>query len=367
MIKLFGNILITMLLILPLAANSQMITRQKNIAKSYAISKTCLVQVTNKYGNIQIVPWEKDSASFSIEIKASDKKETDADLMLASIDVEFTNTPYYLIAKTIFKNSKNQVLTDLSDYANSLFNLGKDVEINYIIYIPQTSALKIDNKYGNIYTTNHSASVEFILSNGDFKANDLTGSNTKIEISFGNAVVNTITNGKLSIGYSDFEIKNATKLSVESKSAKLSITSVESLDIISKRDKYYIDTIGSISGQSDFSYINVYYLQDSFFMKALYGDINMTDVSDSLKFMNITSDCTDISILFRKSASIGLDVSCKKTELTYPAIISGVQKTITNEKAGEYKATGTIGEGKQTTASLVQISAISGSIALNIK
>jgi len=365
--KLSGNILlIVALLILPFAAKPQMFIKQKNIAKAYTVSKTCIVQVTNKYGDIQIVPWEKDSVVFSIDIKATDKKEADAVQTLSSVDVEFTNTPYYLIAKTVFKNSKNQVLTDLSDYANSLLNLGKNVEINYIMYVPQTTALKIENKFGNIYTTNHSASVEFILSNGDFKANDLTGSSTKIDLTFGNGTANTITNGKLTIGYSDFDIKKAVKLSVESKSAKLTIASVGSLEINSKRDKYYIDTVKSVTGQSDFSYINASYLQDSFFIKALYGDINLTDISDSLQFLNITSDCTDINLFFRKSSAVSLDLSCKKTDLSYPSTITGIQKTITNEKTSEFKAAGTLGEGKQA-ASPVQINAISGNITLNIK
>ena len=354
-----------LLLILPFTGNSQVFEKQKNITKSFAVNNDCSIQLINKYGDIHIVPWDKDSASFSIDIKVTDKKEADADKILNAIDVEFTSTPYYLIVKTVFRDSKNTVMSDIADYANSLFNIGKNVEINYIMNVPKTSSLKIENKYGNIYTTNHSGNVQFILSNGDFKANDLNGE-TKIDLSFGNGVVNTIKNGKLNIGYSDFEIKNSEKLTVESRSAKISITKINNINIDSKRDKYYIDTVGTINGQTDFSYINAYYLKESVFLKSLYGDINLTEISDGFGFININSSYTDIKLYIQRYSSVGFEMNCKKTELSYLSSITGIQKQSTNEKTGEYKAsgiTGTLSPAKST----VQINAVSGSITINSK
>ena len=362
----FKNIPLVLLFLLAfIAGKSQVFEKQKNIAKTFYVNNDCNIQVSNKYGDIQIIPWDNDSASFSINIKVTDKKEADADKILNAIDVEFTNTPYFLIAKTIFRDSKSQVMTDISDYTNSLFNIGKNVEINYIINVPKTSSLKIENKYGNIFTANHSGNVQFILSNGDLKANDLYGE-TKIDLSFGNGVVNTIKNGKLNIGYSDFEIKNAEKLTIESRSAKMSIGRVENIDIDSKRDKFYIDTVGTITGQTDFSYINAYYMKKSMFLKSLYGDINLTEISDGFSFININSSYTDIKLCVQKSSSVSFEMSCKKTELSYPSSITGIQKLITNEKTGEYKASGITGT-ESPARSAVQINAVSGSIMINSK
>jgi hypothetical protein len=354
------------LLVMPFAGISQSFEKQKNITRSFAVSKECNVQISNKYGNIQIVPWEKDSACFSIDVKVSDKKEADAEKMLNAIDIEFTNSPYYIIAKTIFKNSKNQVIEDFSDYVNGIFGIGKDVEINYILNVPGYSALKIDNKFGNIYTTNHTGNIDITLSNGDLKANNLIGSETKIELSFGNGVVNKIVNGKLNIGYSDLEIKEAGKLSIEGRSAKMNITKAERLDLNSRRDKFYIDTAAVITGTSDFSYINVYYLKESIFLKSLYGDINLTEIAGSVKFINLTSDYTDINLFFQRSCSSTIDLSCKKTELSYPSTVTGLTKQLINEKTGEYKVSGSIGTETEVK-SPVQITAVSGSIAINIK
>ena len=358
--------IIIFLLIFSVSGKAQVFEKQKNILKSFAVNKDCNIQVSNKYGDIHIVPWDKDSASFSIDIKVTDKKEVDAEKILNAIDVDFTSTSYYLIAKTVFRDSKSQVLTDLSDMANNLFNISKNVEIKYVINVPQTASLKIDNKFGNIYTTNHSGNIDFTISNGDLKANDLTGNDTKIELSFGNAVVNSIKNGKLNIGYSDFEIKNAGKLLVEGRSAKMNINKVESIDLNSKRDKFYIDTVTTITGKTDFSYVNIYYLKESLNLETLYGDINLAEIDKTFKYLNLNSEYTDIIFYFQKTAAVSFDLSCKKTELSYTPLFTGFQKQVLNEKTGEYKASGSLGSDSDTKAP-VQINAVSGSISVNTK
>ena len=357
--------LLLLILLLPFAGKTQGFEKQKNITKLFAVNKDCCIQINNKYGDIHIVPWDKDSACFSIDIKVTDKKESEAEKALAGIDVEFTNTPYYLVSKTIFRDSKSQIMTDFSDMANSLFNPVKKVEIRYIVNLPQEATIKVENKFGNIYTTNHSGSVQIILSNGDLKANNLTG-DTKINLSFGNGVVNTIKNGKLTVGYSELEIRNTVRLAIESKSAKISIAKAGNLDINSKRDKYYIDTVNTLSGQTDFSYINIYYLTESFFVKSVYGEINFAEIVSGFKFVNLSAEYTDIKLCFQKTSSVNVEMLCKKTELNYPPAVIGIQKQVLNEKTSEYKASGIIGTETQPGSS-VQINAVSGSIVINSK
>lgn len=358
--------IIILMFMFSVSVNAQVFEKHKNIIKSFASNKDCNIQVSNKYGDIHVIPWDKDSTSFNIDIKVTDKKETDAEKILNSIDVDFTNTIYYLIAKTVFHDSKNQVLADLSDMANNLFNISKNVEIKYIINVPQNSALKIDNKFGNIYTTDLTGNIDFTLSNGDIKANDLTGSETKIELSFGNAVVNSIKNGKLNIGYSDFDLKNAGKLLVEGRSAKMNINKVESIDLNSKRDKYYIDTVSAVTGTTDFSYLNIYYLKESLNLVTLYGDINLTEIDKAFKYLNLNSEYTDLIFYFQKTSAVNFALSCKKTELSFTPLFTGFQKQVINEKTGEYKATGAIGDSTEVKAP-VQINAVSGSISVNTK
>ena len=49
-------------------------------------------------------------------------------------------------------------------------NWNNRAEINYKVYVPKTCQLKLENKFGNIYMTDHQGKTEIALSNGDLKA-----------------------------------------------------------------------------------------------------------------------------------------------------------------------------------------------------
>ena len=93
-----------MIIILSMGATAQVIELNKTIKKSFKILPETNVQITNKYGNIQIVPNETDSIRFEIEIKVADKLVDKVTKVLNSIDVQFNSTPYYTIAKTVISD-----------------------------------------------------------------------------------------------------------------------------------------------------------------------------------------------------------------------------------------------------------------------
>ncbi|NTW31505.1 MAG: hypothetical protein HGB12_02575 [Bacteroidetes bacterium] len=59
-------------------------------------------------------------------------------------------------------------------------------------------------------------------------------------------------------------------------------------------------------------------------------------------------------------------MNCKKTELSYTSNLAGIQKQVTNEKTGEFQASGVTGP-EALAKSAVQINAVSGSITVNSK
>lgn len=357
------RILITIVLYaIQFSLRSQPFEHTKSLVKTYAAIKDCSIQISNKYGDVQVVPWDKDSVKFEINVKVVNKKDDDAMKKMNNIDFSFTSTPYYVIAKTVFLDSKNGILNDLSDAAGSLISSGNYVNITYVVSVPSANSLNIDNKYGNVYTTNHSNSFQLTLSNGDFKANNLTG-DSKINISFGNASVNEIAKGKVEASYAEFEIKKAGKLNIVGRSSKFNIIYAESLELDSKRDKFYIDTLLYMSGETDFTYINTGILKSQISLNTSFGDLLIQGLSDYFKNMNIISSYTDISLTIPSGFSSAVDITYKKTEINYPQTFSGIQKETVNENSGIFKLKGFTGSDTTTTKSIL-MNASSGSLTI---
>jgi hypothetical protein len=95
------------ILMIPLFVLAQF-TESKQISKRYKISPETRIEITNKYGNIKINTWEKDSVVFDIKIKVEDKKLSRLEKQISGIDFDFINSQHFIIA--VQKLEKTAVL-----------------------------------------------------------------------------------------------------------------------------------------------------------------------------------------------------------------------------------------------------------------
>ncbi|MDD5571748.1 MAG: hypothetical protein PHD97_11430 [Bacteroidales bacterium] len=355
------------IIFLSIVTEAQVVEMSKTIQKSFRAFPESNVQITNKYGNIHIVPNEADSVRFEIEIKVADKLVDKVTKVLNSIDIQFNNSPYYIIAKTVIGDYNNGVWSNISDIANTVFNGNTKVEINWIVYVPEKNEIKIENKYGSVYTTNHSGKFSIDLSNGDFQANNLTG-DTKLKLAFGNAHLNKLTNATLDLNYMDFELGKANKLDMISKSSEIKLPFVNEMYINSRRDKCVIDTLNTIKGETNFSTIKFRKVNKDIMLNVVkYGNLTFDELATDLRYLNITSSYADLYLTIEKDFAANLDLTYnRKTVLVLPDSINSFPKNLTNPEMQEYKTSGKIGPEKPN-ATDVKLNVNQGSLTIGIR
>ncbi|MBE0642028.1 MAG: hypothetical protein IH599_08335, partial [Bacteroidales bacterium] len=248
--------IVLLLLLAPAIVATGQSQRSRKLVKSFKSNENTSIQVVNKYGNVHLIPWEKDSVRFEVELNITGSKDTRVDRIFNDIDFEFTGTRYYVIARTVFKNSMNNVWTGINDATSALFAGGNRAMVNYTVYFPEQAPVRVENKFGNIYTTDHLGKVEFILSNGDLKANELRGE-TVLDLSFSNANVRSIERGRLELGYGEFQFMEIGDAEIFGKSARISIERAGRLRLDSRRDKLRIGRVGGLSGFTSFSFLTI--------------------------------------------------------------------------------------------------------------
>lgn len=185
---------------------------------------------------------------------------------------------------------------------------GTSTRIDYTVYFPEGNDVRIENKFGNIYTTDHKGKLDITLSNGDMKAHNLDGP-TRIKLEFGNANIDKIVNANVTLGYAEFNLENAGELTFESRSSKIYLTSVDNLHMDSKRDKFYVKTAGEVTGDSFFSYLNLDKVTSKINLKTNYGEIKLLAVSDNFTRLDLSSDCTDINIYIDENHLFEFDIT----------------------------------------------------------
>jgi DUF4097 and DUF4098 domain-containing protein YvlB len=289
------------------AVNGQVYENHRSVRQAYRIAPTAEVQVINKYGDIHLVPWEKDSVVFEIELSVTSNKQSKVDKIFDYVDFDFKPTAYYVIAQTIFEG-QNTIWSEMADVASTVFSSGTTTRIDYTVYFPAKNDVRVENKFGNIYTTDHLGKVDFNLSNGDMKAHSLSGL-TRLKVEFGNVNVDEIDNGTVSLGYAEMNLDKAGDVTFESRSSKIYINSGEFLHLDSKRDKFYIKSVSEITGETFFSYLSLDKVTGKLNLKTNYGDCKIQDVSESVIRLDFNSEYSDITFYLNDDHLYEFDIT----------------------------------------------------------
>jgi len=347
------------------AIYGQTYEKEKTVNRSFKLTPETEIEVSNKYGDIQIIPWEKDSVRFEIKLKVISNKESKLDKSFDYIDFDFKSSNYYVIAQTVFVG-KGTFWNEISDVASNLFSAGTRTSIDYKIYLPIKSSLKVDNKYGNIYTTDLSGKLNFTLSNGDLKAHKFSGlSNLNIE--YGNIDIDVFEHGSLTLNYGELHSEDIGNISITSRSAELHIDKVNFLNLVSKRDKLYLKNVDTLTGEFYFSTLVLEELSSKIDLSTRYGKIEIEKIGAAVSPFILNNDNTDVKLNFLDESKYFLDMTVdEKTQVYYSENITDI-KTV--DVAGDEKlisVKSNMGKGKIKPVKLV-LNVKAGTVSLKLK
>lgn len=324
---------------------AQQYEKSRNLTRVYPATEETSVQIINKYGNIHILPWEEDSIRFEISIKVDANKQSKVDKTFESIEIEFSETSYYVIAQTVFGNQKSAFWADVSDFTSSMLKSGSNAQIDYTVYLPANVELSIELKFGNLYMTDHQSKTTIYLSNGDFRGgnfNDLT-----LDHSFGIVHLDSMKSGSTTLAYSEVRMNHAGNIRISSKSSKAEINSFHNIRLNSRRDTYFFRKAGTISGETSFSYLTLEKLNGDLILTMNYGKLDVGGYGKNFSMLNLNADYTDVNLICSTAGSYTFEAYYnRKTQMIYPAGTDKFEKKEINSENGEYLITGYCGKDK---------------------
>lgn len=303
----YKYLMISVCLAISSSLNGQTYENSRTVRQAYKISSNAEIQVINKYGDIRLIPWDKDSVVFEIDFSVTSNKQSKANKIFDYIDFDFKSTAYYVIAQTVFEG-QNSFWSEMADVASTIFSSGTSTSIDYNVYFPAGNDVRLENKFGNIYTTDHTGKVDITLSNGDLKAHTFKGP-TRLKIEFGNASIDEITNANITLGYAEFNLEKAGEITFETRSSKLYLNDCDKLHLDSKRDRYYIKSAAEITGDVFFTYLNLDKATSKINLKTNYGDFKLLEISESFGRMDISSQYSDITLYLNDEHFYELEIT----------------------------------------------------------
>ena len=342
----FKLILLTLLLFTVGLANAQ-VSDRKELTKGFLVDKGTIVDVSNKYGDITVNTWDKDSVWVEINYEVSDKNYERLRKKMNEISFELTQSGHFVVVNTVISSSRNMLLDELTKLKETIGVGESQVEINIKLTLPDNLNLRIKNKYGNMYIDDYKGDLTVDLSNGRLKAHDLTGY-VNLKISFGDAIINTIDTGNLEIYYSELNLADARKLRINSKTSDITITEVAQLLVNSSRDDYRIRMISSFETESSWTDFSITEFTSQSDIKMNYGDLTIENIRPSMENMMIDARSTKINLYFDKELDVNFDITTNQDiNLPMEAKIDSTQQIDEKEKIVRYFGrTGNIKIGK---------------------
>lgn len=111
----------------PIVGYSQF-TETKEIRKQFKVSPETQIEISNKYGKIELNIWDKDSVVFEIKIKVEEKKLSKLEKAIDAIDFDFNHSQHFLIVRTTVGQYKSEFQKEILKFKETVFQLGGEYD-----------------------------------------------------------------------------------------------------------------------------------------------------------------------------------------------------------------------------------------------
>jgi hypothetical protein len=347
---------ITFQLLLISLINAQDNQFKKNYDKVYEVNETTSLEISNKYGNVDIKDWDRESVSIAVEVKAIVSNENKAQNILDNIDVVFTESGSTIRVETIFaKEFKN---------AFKLWNGDKrKYEINYTVHMPPTVPLNLFNKYGSVFINELSSTSNIEVRYGTLKANRIIHNDekplTQIILAYSDASIEDCKYSKIDIKYSKLQISASKALVVMSKYSKIFIDEGTSLVSNARYDNYRIGKLQNFVIETGYTNFKISEIKNKLQSDSKYSDFKIDYMPAGFEKIGINNKYGNYKIGIDKDASYNIEGHARYGDINYPD--NSEVDAIKNKT--ELKVKGSVGSDKNS-GSAVSINTSYGTIRL---
>lgn len=345
--------------LIPLVTFAQF-TETKEIHKQFKVSPETRIEISNKYGKIELNTWDSDSVVFEIKIRVEEKKLSKLEKAIDAIDFDFNQSQHFLIARTTIGQDKSGIEKEILKFKETVFQSDGNITVDYTVWLPASNQLKVENKFGDIFIGDYQGDVEINLSNGNLKSHDFSGE-LNLTLNFADATINTIKSANLDCNFSELYIKEAETLRIKSKSTKFEIVEIKDLNADSRRDNFRIHLAEMVEARGSFSNFRLNELTDRLDLRVEYGDLDIQKTAVDFSSIFIESKSTDINIYFDEKSEFGFEITHAKTDLDFCSEIKVEEEKSLDDKETRIKLNGNFGTKTQNKTKL-SINANSGEI-----
>lgn len=297
----------------------------KKINREFYTSANGTTAVYNRHGKIQVHTWAEKKVKMNITILVNARDQKEADRILNTINVNFTNTNGYIKAETFIGDQNSTIFTKNNCY---------DFSINYEVWMPADNQLDMSNRYGDSYVANMNGKLTSDVKYGDLHA-ETVRSDAHLKMEYGKITLKSAQNLYGQVGFGGITVDQADNIQMETRNSECTFRRAKDVRISSKYDDLSMGTIGELRLQTKFSdvktisaksawitsqYSDVEFNSISTLLDAncQFGDLTVDKVQPGFESVSLTGLHTDMQVN-TSGSTFRFNVQSDQSEVKYPA------------------------------------------------
>jgi len=330
--NMYKQLLILFLIPLSIYASDKKgkITKTKTIHKEFQVNQDATMNVTNKYGNIDVVTWTENKIVMDITITTNGNDKEKVEKRLEDIDVEFDANSGNVSAKTVIeKIAKSWSLWGKKNNVS--------IEINYKIKMPVTNNVDLSMDYGGISLDKLEGRSKIDCDYGRLNIGELLNTDNDINVDYTkNSNIEFMKDGSINADYSIIHIEKTGNVKLNSDYSEISFGSLNDLEYSCDYGSLKIKDGGNLKGASDYMNATIGKLSGASEINLSYGALKINELNQDFESLKIESNYTHNTIGVNSSNFFNVRANLNYCEFKY---VDGFtfNKEITKSSKKEYE------------------------------
>lgn len=329
--------------------------KEKTIKKSFNVNAKAELKVDNSYGNLDIITWNENRIDIEVTITVEGGNEDKVMKKLDEITVDFESNANMVSAKTIFNKNKSKSWWNWNSGNNS------SMSVNYVIKMPMTNSVDLDNDYGSIHLEKLEGRAKINCDYGKITTKELMAPNNELSFDYTqNCYFEYVNGGSIDADYSGFTMAKAKNINLSADYTNSKFEVAEDVTYDCDYGSLSVEKANNVTGNGDYLTVVLGDIFKNVTIDADYGSIKIKKMTANAGNITINSDYVGINIGYDSSYHFNFDIDLDNASLRDA---DGFEFNKKRTESGSKYYSGYYGSA--SSGNLVKINSDYGSVTFN--
>ena len=258
--------------------------KTKKVNKEYSVDANALLEVSNKYGDINVTSWNQNRVTIDVVITVSGNDEDKVMDRLEMIDIDFSGSSSVVSARTRIEKKRSGWSWSWGKKGNIHY------KIDYTIKVPITNKVDLNNDYGNISVNELEGRAMLNCDYGNINAGDLNHNDNNIDLDYGKANISYMRGGDIIVDYSKITIEETGDVTLDADYTTSVFEKTKNIRYECDYGSLKINNAISVVGDGDYLTTRLGTISKKVSIVSDYGSVRIEQLKDGFDSVNFDGD-----------------------------------------------------------------------------